>query len=262
MPLRQPAYHPVVHTGLDNLSPDPIHGIKQVGSDMSGLAQISNHIDAVPHVGHDRPKPNCHVGVDDWLNVATDILISEGVEQVKILTIGESLGVSRSSFYWFFKSRADLLLRILQRWEQQNTGSMIAYADHDAGSISEAVCNFFRCVMDPDRFNVPLETAIREWSREDGSVRSIVDRNDEKRAVALTDMFKLHGYDDQEAELRARALYCHHLGYQWMEHGASLEHRLDRVPGYLQVFIGQTPDPDAVEQFRDDMFHVSLRHGG
>ena len=45
----------------------------------------------------------------DWLNVAMDVLISHGVEQVKVLALAERMGVSRSSFYWYFKSRQDLL---------------------------------------------------------------------------------------------------------------------------------------------------------
>ena len=35
---------------------------------------------------------------DDWLKVALDTLISEGVDQVKVLPLGNKLGVSRSSF--------------------------------------------------------------------------------------------------------------------------------------------------------------------
>ncbi|MCV2868883.1 TetR/AcrR family transcriptional regulator [Defluviimonas sp. WL0002] len=43
------------------------------------------------------------------LAVAKELLVSEGVAEVKVLAIGERLGVSRSSFYWYFKSRRDLM---------------------------------------------------------------------------------------------------------------------------------------------------------
>lgn len=41
-----------------------------------------------------------HVKVtrEDWLNVARDVPVSDGVAEVKVLAIGDRLGVSRSSF--------------------------------------------------------------------------------------------------------------------------------------------------------------------
>ena len=57
---------------------------------------------------------NIKVTRQDWLNVAMDVLVSDGVEQVKVLTLGERLGVSRSSFYWYFKSRQELLTALLR----------------------------------------------------------------------------------------------------------------------------------------------------
>jgi AcrR family transcriptional regulator len=59
---------------------------------------------------HQEAQPgNVKVTREDWLRVAMDLLVSDGVSEVKVLTIGERLGVSRSSFYWYFKSRKDLL---------------------------------------------------------------------------------------------------------------------------------------------------------
>ena len=48
---------------------------------------------------------NVKVTREDWLNVAMDVLITDGVEQVKVLALAERMQVSRSSFYWYFKSR-------------------------------------------------------------------------------------------------------------------------------------------------------------
>jgi len=67
------------------------------------------------------PTGNIKVTREDWLNVALDVLVSEGVGEVKILTIGQRLNVSRSSFYWYFKSRQDLLDALLKHWQATNT---------------------------------------------------------------------------------------------------------------------------------------------
>lgn len=41
---------------------------------------------------------------EDWLNLAKETLIGEGIDQVKIQVMAKKLRVSRSSFYWFSKA--------------------------------------------------------------------------------------------------------------------------------------------------------------
>jgi len=144
----------------------------------------------------DKPPLVGHVKVtrEDWLNVARDILISEGVGQVKVLGIAERLDVSRSSFYWYFKSRKDLLSQLLEDWNTTNTGIMIRHTELPAKTITAALNNFFRCVVDPEGFNPQLDFAVREWARRDGSVRHVIDRADAARQAAITKMFERYGY--------------------------------------------------------------------
>ena len=86
---------------------------------------------------------NVKVTRNDWLNVAMDVLVSDGVEQVKVLDLGQRLGVSRSSFYWYFKSRQDLLDALLQQWQATNTAAIVAKAEAPAKTLTDAVCNFY-----------------------------------------------------------------------------------------------------------------------
>jgi AcrR family transcriptional regulator len=155
-----------------------------------------------------RPKlvGNVKVTRDEWLKTAMDVLVSQGVEQVKVQPIGERLGVSRSSFYWYFKSRQHLLDTLLDSWERSNTGAIITQCEVPAQTITEAVCNLFRCFVDSSIFDHRLDFAIREWSRRSGAVRRILDASDQKRLEAIAQIFVRHGYDDQDAKTRARIL--------------------------------------------------------
>ena len=137
---------------------------------------------------------NTKVTRADWLTVAMDLLVSEGVGEVKVLSISERLGVSRSSFYWYFKSRKELLEELLKTWEQSNTALLIEYTQKPAETITEAVCNLFKCFIDPSLFNPQLDFAIREWARRSGPVRRVVDRSDEARLAAIGAMYERHGY--------------------------------------------------------------------
>ena len=192
---------------------------------------------------------NVKVTREDWLRVAMDLLVSDGVSEVKVLTIGNRLEVSRSSFYWYFKSRKDLLNQLLAEWERTNTGILVAAAAEPAPTITAALNNFFRCIVDPDGFNHQLDFAVREWARRDGAVRRIIDRSDTARTQALARMFERHGYAPAEADIRARVLYYQQIGYYALELNETIEERLSRVALYLYAFTGVQPSPEEVEDF-------------
>lgn len=185
----------------------------------------------------------------DWLAAAMEVLISGGVSEVKVLKLSQRLGVSRSSFYWYFDSRKDLLAQLLQQWEHTNTGIMVDHASMPAKTITGALNNFFRCVVGPKGFNHRLDFAIREWARRDASVRAEVDRGDAARHAAIAEMFRRHGYPEDEADIRARVLYYQQIGYYALELGESLEERLARAPGYVFAFTGVAPTKEEIAEF-------------
>lgn len=200
---------------------------------------------AAPLVG------NVKVTRDDWLNVAMDVLITDGVEQVKVLALSERLTVSRSSFYWYFKSRQDLLDALLKTWEQTNTAAMVAQAEAPAEAITGAVLNIFHCIANPSLFNTALDFAVRDWARRSGKVRSLLDRSDARRLEALTQMFARFGFAELEAMTRAKVLYYMQLGYDMAEPNESHAHRLQMTPYYLKVFTGCEPSASELEEFAD-----------
>ena len=45
----------------------------------------------------------------EWLDAALEVLRNDGIAQVSVLALAQRLGVQRSSFYWYFKSRGELV---------------------------------------------------------------------------------------------------------------------------------------------------------
>ncbi|MEM9426334.1 MAG: TetR/AcrR family transcriptional regulator [Pseudomonadota bacterium] len=201
-----------------------------------------------------------HVKVtrEDWLAIARDVLVTEGVEQVKILALAEQLQVSRSSFYWYFKNRDDLLTALLSHWEAGNTNRVIEHCQMPGASISAAICNFFRCFIDPTRFDRGLDFAVREWARRDSDLRQRVDLADANRIAAVTDMFARFDYPPDEADARARILYFMQLGYHALDVREDMDTRLSRIESYLFGFSGTEADPDAVATFHADIRALGL----
>lgn len=201
--------------------------------------------DKEPLVGHVK------VTREDWLNAARDVLVTEGVAHVKILPLGARLGVSRSSFYWYFGNRKDLLSALLDEWEERNTARLVAQCTAPSANITEAVCNFFRSFVDASQFDTGLDFAVREWARRDTALRARVDQADAARIAAVNDMYLRHGYEARDADTRARILYYMQLGYHALEVQESMDLRMSRVEGYIEGFTGQKADPVALQAFTE-----------
>ena len=199
-----------------------------------------------------RPAPSGAVKAtrDDWIDLALNALAVEGVDHVTVLNLSERLGVSRSSFYWYFKNRAELLDALLDRWDQLNTRSIVAQANEPAASINEAVCNVFRCWVNPVIFSPRLDFAVREWARRSAHVRKALDRSDRVRTEALSALFARFGYEDGDALVRARVLYYMQVGYYALDLQEPIETRLRLTPHYLKAFTGVDPSEAEIEAFR------------
>jgi len=192
---------------------------------------------------------NVKVTKVDWVAMALDVLVSDGVERVKVLALAEQMGVSRSSFYWYFKSRQDLLDTLLHHWRATNTTAFIGQANAPAATITAAVLNVWHCVANPRLFNTALDFAVRDWARRADKVRAALDASDAERLDALTAMFARYGYNTAEAGARARALYYMQIGYDLAQLGETLEDRMARVSHYLLIFTGKPAQPGEVETF-------------
>ncbi len=192
---------------------------------------------------------NIKVTREDWMTAAMDILIVDGVGEVKVLAIAQHLGVSRSSFYWYFKSRQDLLDALLEYWQATNTAALVKQSEISAKTITEAVCNVFRCFVNPDLFNNALDFAIRDWARRSPRVRKTLDYSDQVRVDALEAMFSRFGYNKTEALTRARILYFMQIGYNVAELNETMSDRMKLIPEYLLGFTGVEASPSEIEVF-------------
>ena len=176
---------------------------------------------------------------EDWLAAALAVLVADGVEAVKVLTLSQRLKVSRSSFYWYFKSREDLLAQLLELWRQTNNYSIIAHAQRPSASVAAAVLTIFECWVDPTLFNPQLDFAIRAWARSSKAVRRILDKADAERVQAIAAMYRSHGYAPKEAFVRARILYFMQIGYYSLQITEEIDERLSLVPDYVLGFSGK-----------------------
>lgn len=195
-------------------------------------------------------RPQTKVSRQDWIAAATRALVRDGVSRVKILTLAEELGVSRSSFYWYFENRDELLARLLDYWSEKNTDPIVRHAESPTATITEAVLMVYRCWGDDQLFDPGLEFAVRDWARRDEAVRERLDDADDRRLVALAAMFARHGFEEAEAMVRARVMYHSQLGYYALDPDESMAERLRLSSAYVRAHTGRDASPEELAALR------------
>ena len=193
---------------------------------------------------------DAHKGSEDtWLQGAYELLINGGVEAVKIMPLAKHLNLSRTSFYWYFADREELLDALIKRWQNKNTGNLIAQTELYAASIVEGIFNLFDCWLVPDLFDRKLDIAIRHWANQNQQLKQLVDQMDQQRIAAIKAMFERFGYSPENANVRAGTVYYTQIGHISLMVEESKDARLQKMPDYVEIFTGVKPQDSDIARF-------------
>ncbi|WLH09288.1 TetR/AcrR family transcriptional regulator [Pseudomonas lurida] len=187
--------------------------------------------------------------VDVWLDAAYAALKEFGIDAVRVMPLAKQLGLSRTSFYWFYEDREQLLAALLARWRDKNTGNLVHQCERYAESISEAILNVFECWLNPELFDSQFEFAVRSWAMQSADVSAEIALADDTRINALAGMFRRFGYDEEAADVRARTIYLTQIGYISMKTTEDVIVRFRRIPQYVSVFTGKALKRRELDRF-------------
>jgi len=147
---------------------------------------------------------------ETWIEAATDVLVDQGIDHVRVDVLATQLGVTRGSFYWHFRDREDLLRRVLQAWRDRATDQLTrrlrkAHEDSPQQQLRDVISlpHRGRSAARAAR----IELAIRAWARRDAMAREALDEADAARLAYHEDFLADLGYPREEARMRAFVLY-------------------------------------------------------
>ncbi|MGZ9719557.1 TetR/AcrR family transcriptional regulator [Rhizobium miluonense] len=186
---------------------------------------------------------------EGWLEAAYESLLESGVDSVKILPLAKKLNLSRTSFYWFFKDREELLAGLVARWRDKNTGGIVKQSEAYAETLAEAMFNVFDCWLDEKLFDSKFEFAIRSWALQSAEILNEVQDADKVRLEALARMFMRFGNSEITADVRARTTYLVQIGYISMQSKENIALRMKRIPEYIAIYTGQAPQQRELDRF-------------
>jgi AcrR family transcriptional regulator len=195
------------------------------------------------------PETGWRGSPEAWLEAAYVALIDGGVDAVKILPLAKRLGLSRTSFYWFFRDREAILDALVSRWREKNTGNLVRRTEAYAETIVEAMLNLFDCWLDAELFDSQFEFAVRSWALQSPALLEEVHRADQLRIEAIAAMLRRFGIGEAEADVRARAVYLTQIGYISMQSRELPSVRMPRMAPYVEIFTGVRPQQREMDRF-------------
>jgi AcrR family transcriptional regulator len=187
---------------------------------------------------------------EDWIAEARKVLVTSGIDDVKVDRLARKLKVTRGSFYWHFRNRKELLDALLSRWESQNVEEMEqirARTGSDPNTL-EVV----RIWLGEDPAYPTFDMAIRFWARKSRPVAALVRDIDDRWISLLQSMFRQRGLSELESFARARIFYFHQIGYYALAIEESLDDRLRLAPYYHLILVGDA-SPDELERLGEDL---------
>lgn len=155
-----------------------------------------------------------------WVDQGLQALAAGGPDAVRVDALAASLGVSKGGFYWHFPDRQALLEQMLETWERASTDDVVERVERLGGDarikLRRAGAFTFSAAL------LPIDLAVRDWSRRDPAVAERLRRVDNRRMAYLRLLFGSFCTDEAEVEARSVLAFSLLIGIHFMatDHGA------------------------------------------
>ena len=154
-----------------------------------------------------------------WIEEGLSALGTGGPDAVRIETLARALGVTRGGFYWHFEDRRALLEEMLDTWERRSTDDVLERVESEGGDARVKVRRAGMLTF--SRELLPIDLAVRDWSRRDQSVATRLRRVDNRRMEYLRSLISVFCPDADDVEARCMLAFSLAIGNHFIaaEHG-------------------------------------------
>ncbi len=155
-----------------------------------------------------------------WIEAGLRALAAGGPDAVRIEPLARALGVTRGGFYWHFADRRALLQEMLDAWERASTDAVIERVERKGGDARAKVRRAGALTFSD--WLLPIDLAVRDWSRRDRAVAERLRRVDNRRMDYLRSLFGAFCPDEDDVEARSMLAFSLLIGNHFMaaDHGA------------------------------------------
>ena len=134
--------------------------------------------------------------------------------------MAQALGVTRGGFYWHFADRRALLEEMLDTWERASTDEVVQRVERQGGDARTKLRRAGALTF--SEWLLPIDLAVRDWSRREPTVAERLRRVDNRRMDYLRSLFGDFCPDEDEVEARSMLAFSLLIGNHFMaaDHGA------------------------------------------
>ena len=154
-----------------------------------------------------------------WIEEGLRALAAGGPDAVRVEALAHALGVSKGGFYGHFADRNALLAEMLDAWERMSTDEVIERVERHGGDVRARLRLAGALTFSGEL--LPVDLAVRDWSRRDQSVAKRLRRVDNRRMDYLRLLFGVICTDEDEVEARSTLAFSLVIGNHFMaaDHG-------------------------------------------
>ncbi|MFB8344621.1 TetR/AcrR family transcriptional regulator [Brucella cytisi] len=178
------------------------------------------------------------VTAETWVETARQMLIEDGVAEIKIDRLAQRLGVTRGGFYHYFVDRDNLLAQLLNLWDTSCKFLPPEPSGHTFMDGGRWIIRTINRLIEEDGYDSAFDMAVREWARSDQRTAWAVERADRQRLSTLEAILKILGHSTEEARIRARVFYFHQIGFYALGIRESIPQRRQNSQLYTDILFG------------------------
>ena len=143
-----------------------------------------------------------------WLDMALEVLETDGVAGVRIEILAKRLEISKSGFYWHFKNRDDLLKDMLDYWTHELTEVLTTNQEMLALEPKHRLTRTAELILEYDltRYEIP----IRQWALQDAVAARAVRKVNRIRLDYIGGAFSELGFTGDDLDMRTMLFACYH----------------------------------------------------
>lgn len=170
---------------------------------------------------------------EDWLRRALEAL-AESPTHLRIDHLSERLGVSKGSFYFHFKNRADFVHALAEYWRDGYTTTVAEAVSELEGKPEEKLRFLMEALI--ERGSTSMDIPIRALGRIEPGIMDVIREVDEIRLQTLRTIFSEMGFAGDELEMRTRVFVTCHSFDDSLSVELSKEEALAQVPARVAFF--------------------------
>src|SRR5258707_1958569 len=149
-----------------------------------------------------------------WIEEGLRALAAGGPDAVRVEALAQALGVTKGGFYGYFADRNALLDEMLDTWERMSTDEVLERVERHGGDVRAKLRLAGALTFSSEL--LPIDLAIRDWSRRDPAVAERLRRVDNRRMDYLRLLFGAICRDQDAVEARSTLAFSLGIGHPFM----------------------------------------------